>query len=158
MSNKVNYWLDFHNSLREGEDEDLRLWFAKNYSGGRFLTQSNIIAPSALSSSNRSLKRITSLSQGNFKIQVHVYTDSEIPNSLGFPSPASVPVHLTFLNFFFLSFFFFMLLTLLEWTYLTLKAFITVGKSVDSKFTFSRQFLLQVGHGQFGMSRGHVQN
>lgn len=105
----VYHWLDFHNSVREGKDGVLRLWFAKNYGGVRFLTQSNILAPAVLRFSNKSLKRMTSLFQGNFKIsiQVHVHTDSEILDSLGFPPVPSVPFHFCFS----IPFFFFMLLT-----------------------------------------------
>ena len=70
------------------------------------MTQSNILAPAVLRFSNKSLRRMTSLFQGNFKIsiQVHVHTDSEILDSLGFPPIPSVPFHLMFLDSFFFFF------------------------------------------------------
>ena len=128
----------------------LRLWFAKNYSGGRFLTRCNIIAPSAFSSSNRFLKRMTSLFQDNFKIQVHVYTDSEIPNSLGFLSPASVPFHLCFwISFYFLSFFFMLLTHLNELLLISRLSLLVANQwSLNSHFQdsfFSRLDIVSLG-------------
>lgn len=74
------------------------------------MTPSSVaLAPAALSFVNRSLKGMTSLFQTSFKTQVHVHTDSEIPDSLDFSPFPSVIFHL----YFWIPFFF-MGLTLLE--------------------------------------------
>lgn len=89
---------------------------------------------------------MTGLFQSNFKIQVHVHTDSDT-DSLGFlPSP-SVPFHLCFeISFFF------MLLTLPEWSPLNLEASFTLHKSMnlylqDSSFSRPQDLLDTVSLG-----------
>lgn len=79
---------------------------------------------------------MTALFQGNFKMQVHVHTDAEIPDSLGVPPSSSIPFHLMFFGSLFL-----MPLILPEWTLLNLKASFAVCKSINSEFVICRPAL-----------------